>query len=121
MDEVRKFFLTLNLREAVSVGLLDSKHVFIKPANKVDFHRLWARSIWYVHGFPIRVFKWSTAFHVDKEPSVAPVWFQLPKLPVHYFHKEVLFQIVSSGDSIVCGCGNFECDMPKLCFCMCQS
>ena len=39
MDEVRKFFLTLDLREVASVGLLDSRHVFIKLANEVDFHR----------------------------------------------------------------------------------
>ncbi|XP_027120509.2 uncharacterized protein [Coffea arabica] len=43
----------------------------------------------------MRVFKWSPAFHVDKEPSVVPVWFQLPKLPLHYFQKEAIFQISS--------------------------
>ena len=75
MEGVHKFFLSLDLREAASVGLLDSRHVFINLSNEVDYHRLWSRSIWYVHGFPMRVFKWSTAFHVDKEPSVAPVWF----------------------------------------------
>mgnify|MGYP004722571369 FL=1 len=41
----------------------------------------------------MRVFKWSLAFHVDREPSVVPVWFQLPKLPLHFFHKEALFQV----------------------------
>ena len=41
----------------------------------------------------MRVFKWSLAFHVDREPSVVPVWFQLPKLPLHLFHKEALFQV----------------------------
>lgn len=24
---------------------------------------------------------------------MVPVWFQLPKLPLHFFHKEALFQI----------------------------
>ena len=43
----------------------------------------------------MRVFKWSPVFHVNREPSVVPVWFQLPKLPIHYFTKECLFQIVS--------------------------
>ncbi|XP_071921876.1 uncharacterized protein [Coffea arabica] len=43
----------------------------------------------------MKIFKWSPAFHVDKEPSVVPVWFQLHKLPLHYFHKEAIFQIVS--------------------------
>ncbi|XP_027181778.1 uncharacterized protein LOC113780162 [Coffea eugenioides] len=88
MEEVRRFFLTLDLREVPSVGLLDARHIFIKLSNEMDFHRIWSRSIWYVNGFVMRIFKWSTSFHVDKEPSVAPVWFQLPKLPVHYFNKE---------------------------------
>ena len=41
----------------------------------------------------MRVFKWTPSFHVDREPSVVPVWFQVPKLPLHLFHKETLFQI----------------------------
>ena len=46
-------------------------------------------------GCPMRVFKWSTSFHVDRESSLAPVWFNLAKLPVHLFDKQCLFQIVS--------------------------
>ncbi|XP_027158576.1 uncharacterized protein LOC113760210 [Coffea eugenioides] len=95
MEDLRKFFLSLDLKEAAKVGLLDSRHVVITLGNKADFHRIWARGIWYVYGTPMRVFKWSPAFHVDKEPSVVPVWFKLPKLPLHYFNKECLFQIVN--------------------------
>ena len=43
----------------------------------------------------MRVLKWFAAFHVDREASVVSVWFQLPKLPIHFFHKGCLFQIVS--------------------------
>ena len=43
----------------------------------------------------MRVFKRSIDFHVDRETSVVPVWFALPKLPVHLFHKECLFPIVA--------------------------
>ncbi|XP_027158185.1 uncharacterized protein LOC113759809 [Coffea eugenioides] len=34
-------------------------------------------------------------FHVDRESSVVPLWLQLPKLPLHFFNKEVIFQITS--------------------------
>nr|XP_027067822.1 uncharacterized protein LOC113693489 [Coffea arabica] len=95
LEEIRKFFSTLDLREKTTVGLMDSRHVVIHMGNEADFLRVWARGIWYVSGFPMRVFKWSPAFHVDKEPSVVPVWFQLPKLPLHYFQKEAIFQISS--------------------------
>ncbi|XP_027169583.1 uncharacterized protein LOC113769324 [Coffea eugenioides] len=43
----------------------------------------------------MRVFKWTSLFHVDKEPSIVPVWFSLPKLPIHFFKKECLFHVVS--------------------------
>lgn len=43
----------------------------------------------------MRVFKWTPRFHVDRESSLVPVWFSLPKLPVHLFHKSCLFQIVA--------------------------
>ena len=45
-------------------------------------------------GLPMRVFRCSPGFHVDREPSIVLVWFQLPKLQIHYFNKECLFQIV---------------------------
>ena len=43
----------------------------------------------------MRVFKWSSKFHVDRESSLVPVWFRLPKLPIHLFAKPCLFHIVS--------------------------
>ncbi|XP_027060835.1 uncharacterized protein [Coffea arabica] len=42
----------------------------------------------------MRVFKWTIDFHVDREASLAPVWFALPKLPIHLFQKQFLFPIV---------------------------
>ena len=94
MEDLRKFFHSLDLKEEASVGLMDARHILIKLGTEADFHRLWARGIWYVFGKPMTVFRWSPEFHVDREPAVVPVWFQLPKLPIHYFNKECLFQIV---------------------------
>ena len=73
MEDLRKFFLSLDLKGVASTGFLDSRHVLIKLSNEVDFHRIWSRNIWYVFGLPMRVFKWSPAFHVDRESSVVPV------------------------------------------------
>lgn len=74
MDEARKFFRSLDLRDEASIGLLDQRHLIIRLVNEADYHRLWSRGLWYVQNYPMRVFKWSPAFHVDREPSVAPVW-----------------------------------------------
>ena len=95
LEEVRKFFASLDLRENPMIGLLDARHVLIQLNNEADFHRVWFRRIWYVSSFPMRVFKWTTDFHVDRESSVVPLWLQLPKLPLHFFNKEVIFQIAS--------------------------
>ncbi|XP_071902080.1 uncharacterized protein [Coffea arabica] len=70
-------------------------HVLIRLTTEADYYRIWARGIWYFKEVPMRVFKWSIDFHVDRETSVVPVWFALPKLPVHLFHKECLFPIVA--------------------------
>ncbi|XP_027157348.1 uncharacterized protein LOC113758825 [Coffea eugenioides] len=43
----------------------------------------------------MRVFRWTRDFHVHKESSLAPVWFSLPALPIHYFDNHSLFSIVS--------------------------
>lgn len=66
MEVVRKFFFSLDLKETVTVGLLDGRHELICMANEADFIRVWTRSIWYVSGCPMRVFKWTPTFHVDK-------------------------------------------------------
>ncbi|XP_027156573.1 uncharacterized protein LOC113757588 [Coffea eugenioides] len=95
LEEVRKFFSALDLREIPTVGLLDSRHVLIQLQTEADFHRVWFRRVWYVASAPMRVFKWTPGFHVDRESPIVPLWFQLPKLPLHFFHKEVLFQIMS--------------------------
>ena len=90
-----KFFSTLDLRDTVSVGLLDARHVLLRFHGEADFLRVWSRSLWYVYGRPMRVFKWTSKFHVDRESSLVPVWFRLPKLPIHLFAKPCLFHIVS--------------------------
>ncbi|XP_027184115.1 uncharacterized protein LOC113782422 [Coffea eugenioides] len=95
MEDIRKFFLTLDLKESFSVGLMDSRHVLICLHNEADFLQVWTRNVWYVFGSPMRVFKWTSFFHVDRESSPVLVWFGLPKLPVHLFEKQCLFQIVS--------------------------
>ncbi|XP_027166481.1 uncharacterized protein LOC113766495 [Coffea eugenioides] len=95
MEDIRKFFLSLDLKATFSIGLLDARHVLIRLHNEADFLRVWTRNVWYILGSPMRVFKWTPSFHVDKELLLVPVWFSLPKLPMHLFDKQCLFQIVS--------------------------
>ena len=45
IEEIRKFFNTLDLHAAFSVGLLDYRHLIIRLNDEHDFHRIWGRHI----------------------------------------------------------------------------
>ncbi|KAL2236244.1 UNVERIFIED_CONTAM: hypothetical protein Sindi_0816100 [Sesamum indicum] len=60
-----------------------------------DYTRLWLRRIWYIQGYPMRIFKWTPTFTPSKESSIVPVWVSFPELPTHLFRKEVLFTVAS--------------------------
>ena len=40
LSDLRKFFFSLNLKDSVSVGLLDFRHVLIQFKNEADFLRV---------------------------------------------------------------------------------
>ncbi|KAL2233749.1 UNVERIFIED_CONTAM: hypothetical protein Sindi_1107100 [Sesamum indicum] len=75
--------------------MLNTRHVLISLSCEEDFSRLWLRRIWYIQGYPMRVFKWTPTFTPSKESSIVPVWVSFPKLPAHLFRKEVLFTVAS--------------------------
>nr|XP_027082307.1 uncharacterized protein LOC113704619 [Coffea arabica] len=95
LEDIRKFFASLNLKDHVSIGLMDYRHVLIKCMAEADFNRIWMRGIWQLGKYPMRVFRWTREFHVLRESSLAPVWVVLPALPIHYFDKHSLFSILS--------------------------
>nr|XP_027083516.1 uncharacterized protein LOC113705806 [Coffea arabica] len=95
LDDVRRFFSTLNLKNSVTIGHLDARHVLMRFNQEADFLRVWTRGIWQIGRFPMRVFHWSPDFHVQRESSLAPVWIALPCLTIHFFDKHSLFSIAS--------------------------
>ncbi|XP_027156068.1 uncharacterized protein LOC113766259 [Coffea eugenioides] len=93
LEGIRKFFSTLNLKDQVSVGLLDYRHVLLKCSAEQDFNL--GCGMWQLGKYPMRVFRWTRDFHVKKESALAPVWASLPALPIHYFDKHSLFSILA--------------------------
>ena len=67
LEDIRKFFMSLNLRDQVSVGLLDYRHVLLKCAAEADFNRIWTRGLWQL-GTPLFV---DSATASGTRPSVA--------------------------------------------------
>ena len=86
----------MDFKGEFELGLLDNRHVLIQLQQQVDYLRLYSRPVWYVKGFPMRIFKWTSSFHVDRESPIVPIWLSLPRLPIHFFKKEALFSIASA-------------------------
>lgn len=95
LEDLHCYLVSLDLKAQFQIGLLDSRHVMINFRAPEDYHRIFSRSIWYIGEHVMRVFKWSTKFHVDRESSIVPVWIELEKLPIFLFNKEALFAIAS--------------------------
>lgn len=95
LEEIRRFFCTLDLKHSVSVGHLDARHNLLQFTSEVDFLHIWTRGMWQIGRYPMRVFHWTLDFHVHHESFLAPIWISLPFLPIHFFDKHSLMSIVS--------------------------
>ncbi|XP_027127732.1 uncharacterized protein [Coffea arabica] len=95
LDEVRRFFSKLDLKNPVTIGHLDARHVLLRFTLEANFLLVWTRGLWQIGRFPMRVFRWSPDFHVNRESSLAPVWIALPCLPIHFFDKHSLLSIAT--------------------------
>ncbi|KAK4388255.1 hypothetical protein Sango_2432100 [Sesamum angolense] len=93
MKHLRRWMLAQGFRGDFSVGAINARHVFIKFALEEDYTKLWIKFIWFVDGFPMRVFKWTPTFNPMEESPIVPVWVRLPELPIQFFDREALFSI----------------------------
>ncbi|KAL2251644.1 UNVERIFIED_CONTAM: hypothetical protein Sindi_2286700 [Sesamum indicum] len=85
----------LGIQGAFTVSMINSKHTLISLSSESDYSRLWLRRIWFLQGFPMRIFKWTPTFTPTQESSVVPIWVCFPELPAHLFGKEALFSVAS--------------------------
>ncbi|KAL0451242.1 UNVERIFIED_CONTAM: hypothetical protein Slati_1102300 [Sesamum latifolium] len=92
-QNLRRWMLAQGFRGDFSVGAINIRQVFIKFELEEDYTKLWIKSIWFVDGFPMRVFKWTPTFNPREESPIVPVWVRLPELPIQFFDKEALFSI----------------------------
>ncbi|KAL2244367.1 UNVERIFIED_CONTAM: hypothetical protein Sindi_0554700 [Sesamum indicum] len=92
---LHKLMAGTGIKNRFTVSMLNNRHVLISLSYESDYTRLWLRRIWYIQGYPMRVFKWTPTFTPSKESSIVPVWVSFPELPAHLFRKEVLFTVAS--------------------------
>ena len=96
LEDIHSYLVSLDLKGTFQIGILDSRHVVINFCTETDYIRIFSRPIWYVGKAAMRILKWSTNFHVDRESSVVPIWVELEKLPIFLFNKEALFTFAST-------------------------
>ena len=92
---LHKLIAGTGIKNKFTVSMLNSRHVLISLSCEADYTRLWLRRIWYIQGYPMRIFKWTPTFTSSKESSIVPVWVSFSKLRAHLFRKEVLFTVAS--------------------------
>ncbi|XP_027156871.1 uncharacterized protein LOC113758040 [Coffea eugenioides] len=93
IELIRKFIVSLGLRGECPIGLLDSKHILLRPSEEEDYTRLWCRRSWYVGKFHMSLSKWTIDFKPGVESSIAPVWVNFPGLPLPFFEKQFLLKL----------------------------
>ncbi|KAL0284283.1 UNVERIFIED_CONTAM: hypothetical protein Sradi_7203400 [Sesamum radiatum] len=94
-SQMHQLIARLGIQGAFTVSMINSKHTLISLTSESDYSRLWLRRIWFLQGFPMRVFKWTPTFTPTQESSVVPIWVSFPELPAHLFRKDALFSIAS--------------------------
>lgn len=85
LEKFHEFLVVLDLHNEVQLGLLDNRHVLVRCAQQRYYLQIYSRSFWFVRGLPMRIFKWSTGFHIDKESPIVLVWITFPPLPIQFF------------------------------------
>lgn len=86
----------LLLKGPCPIGLLDSKHILIRPSNDEDFTRLFVRRTWFVQNSPMTVSKWTLDFKPNQESSIVPIWVNFPYFPLPLFNKKYLHKLAYS-------------------------
>ncbi|CAI0430012.1 unnamed protein product [Linum tenue] len=106
---------------------LNNNTFLVTLGDDQDYLRALAGGPWVILDHYLVVHPWSTSFRTSDKPHRSVVtWVQLPELPVHFYHREVLFALGNLIGRTVkldyhtenLGCGKFarlgvELDMSK--------
>ena len=57
LEEIRRVFSTLDLKNSVTIGHLDANHVLLRFVQESDFLRIWTRGLWQIAKFSMQVFR----------------------------------------------------------------
>ncbi|OVA08808.1 protein of unknown function DUF4283 [Macleaya cordata] len=73
-----------------SLGTIDRKHVLLRFENESEVTKALSRVNNQIKGSWFRTFRWSPAFDLSMDPCFAPIWVELPSLPLEFYHPALL-------------------------------
>ncbi|XP_042944611.1 uncharacterized protein LOC122278495 [Carya illinoinensis] len=82
------------------------RNVFIRFQSESDLNKALSREATDVDGVHYRAFLWLTDFSENEEPSLVPVWINLPGLPPNFYHSSFLKIFTAPIGRFIC-CDNF--------------
>ncbi|KAF5194954.1 hypothetical protein FRX31_015459, partial [Thalictrum thalictroides] len=77
------------------MGLLDPRHVLVRFDSETEVTKALSRYSCHFMGIRFKIFRWHTGFNLRKDPAFAPIWIDLPHLPLDFFHPALLKAIVA--------------------------
>ncbi|KAF8399063.1 hypothetical protein HHK36_014929 [Tetracentron sinense] len=95
LDVLKKIYTSaqFHVSQNFTVGVMDSRHLLIRFQEEEDYLTVWMKEYCYVDGKLVRFIKWSPQFRSGIEPSIVPVWINLPGLPLNFFNPKDLSSI----------------------------
>ncbi|KAF5201972.1 hypothetical protein FRX31_008441, partial [Thalictrum thalictroides] len=72
------------------MGLLDPRHVLVNFESEAEVSKALSKQNCNIMGIRFKIFRWHSGFNLKQDPTFAPVWVDLPGLPLDFFHPALL-------------------------------
>ncbi|KAF5201192.1 hypothetical protein FRX31_009222 [Thalictrum thalictroides] len=82
-----------NIMGEFTMGIIDYRHILVRFEAESEVTKALSHQNPNCLGIRFKVFRWFSGFNCKKDPALAPVWVELPDLPLDLFHPAILESI----------------------------
>ncbi|KAF5207311.1 zinc ion binding / nucleic acid binding protein [Thalictrum thalictroides] len=82
-----------NIMGEFTMGIIDYRHILVRFEAESEVTKALLQQNPNCLGIRFKVFRWFSGFNCKKDPALAPVWVELPDLPLDLFHHALLESI----------------------------
>lgn len=93
MKQLNVSFERIGFKVTPKIGHLDAQHILITFQNEDDYQRCFLRRSWVLHGYHMRVTKWTPDFDPNCDTPIVPVWVLIKGLPLFLHNRTALWDI----------------------------